>query len=979
MLDNNNEPEQYVPNCSYATWDNLSRKSNNENLSFLCVNLRSIGSKFAEFTSYLAKLKWKFKFIAVTESWLTPDKDVALEIEGYKSKSIYRSGNRRGGGIKLYFLESINVNVIENLTFVEDNCEMLTIEASISRFGKILVSCVYYPSSTNSRFDPFCDKITQLLDFSVDKKAVVMGDFNLNLTRHPNSSDTTKYVELFTEYGFTNEITINTYVLPSNNESKSCIDHLWNNLKCTRESYVLMPNIADHFAISCVFSLYANNLQKLVRFRDYSQVNIDNFQRNADNEFSMLNIVYNNVETSTLQLINSMKKIQNKYFPIKTKIITNKRSTAPWLTNTLIKCIRKKDRWYKMVKRKIITYRCYRNYCSRLRSLLRQAEKRYYSSKLGRLGRDSKGNWKVLNRLLNRNIKNLTADGFMIDGNMVTDKRKISNEFCKFFSEKPHTIQNAIPRTSSDFSHLVPHNPNTMSLFPTNETEVYRAIMSLNKNGLIDDLSSKFLKLGSFWISYHLALLFNLCIERAIYPSIFKTARVTPVFKNKGSREQMNNYRPISIICNLSKIFEKLLNSRLLNFFKSQSILSQNQFGFRENSNTELAAISLINRILPALENKTYAICIFLDFTACFDTVDRLLLFRKLERCGVRGKCIEFIKSFFNNRKHFVEYGGCSSEIVPQLLGVIQGSRNGPFFYDVYSNDLNSICEGANIMFADDTCLVFVGDNLSSLADRVNSKLDEINRWCSYNKLAINPPKSEFLIITRVKYHSIPTISIGTDQIKHVRSVKYLGLMVDDDLKFKKHGKYLKGKLSAYSGISYKIRHFLDVHTAKKYYYAFVFSTITYCVTVWGGILHNTRFGDILSRLQEKIVNNLFGRFSVSRDVFSEFRLLKIKDVHKLYVSLYMFKLIKLDSCPSLRNCISLNYPSHSYSTRQRDQAQLPFPYIRALRISYNYQFIQIWNSLPNSARNCDRLSIFKKTVTDHLMNSYHSPVTTIS
>ena len=354
-------------------------------------------------------------------------------------------------------------------------------------------------------------------------------------------------------------------------------------------------------------------------------------------------------------------------------------------------------------------------------------------------------------------------------------------------------------------------------------------------------------------------------------------------------------------------------------------------------------------------------------------TVDRPLLLQKLERYGVRGIALDLIKSFFENRKHYVEYGGCPSDVVPQPLGVIQGSRNGPFFYDVYSNDINSICEGANIMFADDTCLVYVGDDLSSLADRVNAKLEEVNRWCSFNKLAINPSKSEFLIISRSRSHPIPTIKIGADKINHVRSVKYLGLIVDDDLKFNNHGKYLKGKLSSYSGISYRIRLYLDVHTARKYYYAFVYSAITYCITVWGGILHHTRFGNILSRLQRKIVKNLFGRFSSTDNLFKEFKLLKIRDVHKLFVSMYMFKLIKLDECPSLRNCVTLNYPSHSYPTRQRDQAQLPIPHIRALRISFNYQFIDIWNELPSSAKNCDRLSIFKKTVVDYLINTYQN------
>ena len=343
----------------------------------------------------------------------------------------------------------------------------------------------------------------------------------------------------------------------------------------------------------------------------------------------------------------------------------------------------------------------------------------------------------------------------------------------------------------------------------------------------------------------------------------------------------------------------------------------------------------------------------------------------KLERYGVRGRALDFIRSYFKQRKHLVSYNDSVSEVFSQDIGVIQGSLNGPLFYDIYSNDLNLICNGANIMFADDTCLFYSGDDLEDLMADVNLKLKEIYDWCSYIKLSINPSKSEFMLITRRRVEVVPPLFMGSEEIGRHTSVKYLGLVIDDNMKYTSHGKHLKSKLSMYAGISFRLSHYLDVSSAKKYYYAFVYSSLTYCVTVWGGILQNTRFGSCLSRLQGRIVKNLFGKFSSERNLFKEFKILKVKDIHKLYASIYMFRMVRLDDCPVLDDTVNLDYPSHPYPTRQRDLAILPFPYIRSLRISYHYQFVNEWNSIPGNIRDARDLKTFKRSLTEFLISQY--------
>ena len=305
-----------------------------------------------------------------------------------------------------------------------------------------------------------------------------------------------------------------------------------------------------------------------------------------------------------------------------------------------------------------------------------------------------------------------------------------------------------------------------------------------------------------------------------------------------------------------------------------------------------------------------------------------------------------------------------------QNIGVIQGSKNGPFFYDVYSNDLNNICNGENIMYADDTCLVFSGDNLNILTRQINDKLKIIYDWCSFNRLLVNPSKSEFIIISRRKIDFIPNLLLGSDNIGHVKSVKYLGIVIDDNMKFNSHASHLKSKLSAIVGISFKIKHFLDINSSKKFYYAFTYSLISYCIIVWGGILNNTQFGDKLFNLQKKIVSNLFSKFCEENCIFKKFRILKIFDIHKLSVAIYMFKALSENDTNRLLN-FELNYPTHNYSTRQRNNAILPFPHIRSVKISFHYQFVKIWNSIPSNIKQINNFRSFKRDLINHFISLY--------
>ena len=744
---------------------------------------------------------------------------------------------------------------------------------------------------------------------------------------------------------------------------------MWTNINHVKESFVITPPFSDHHAICTYFSLNCEHNLVNIDFRDYSRRNIENFENNSSQEFSEFT-PGDDVESMSKNISIFLKKLQEKYFPKKNKKISNKRLRAPWITSDILKCIRKRYHWYKLVRRNVITRASYNHYCRCLTSLLLLAESHHCRKKLHGLKSNPKSNWKTINKLMNNNKKDVFQETFTIDGSKTSDLSTITNGFNDYFISYPASIRESITPPSSNIGiNPIPMNERNMFIYPATNEEIIKIIKGLKKEGGLDDISRRFLKLVSSKIAPHLSNLFNKCIQTGLYPTEFKTAKVTPVYK-KGQRDSVPNYRPISVLNNLSKIFETLIYNRIKSFFHTYDLLSKKQFGFREGSNTELATLHVINKIMPSIQNKKFAICVFLDYRACFDTICRNILFSKLERYGVRGLPLDLIKSYFHGRKQYVCIKDVHSRVKEQNIGVIQGSKTGPLFFDIYANDFNSIClNDENILYADDTSLVYLGDDVGNLCDHVNSRLTIMLNWCKVNQISLNVNKCEYMLITNRINYADPYIYIGNESVERTNCFKYLGVFLDSSLRFHKQVDTIYSRLSKVSGISYRLRYHLDESSAKKIYYAFVQSVLNYCVCVWGGVIRVFRWAECLEKIQKRILKNLF--YSIRNEcIFKNKGILKFTDLYKVSMAVYMHDIMS-GRLPSLAEFIPLETRNHPQNTRNRHQLITPFPRVATVQCSFGYQIIDIWNGVPENLKSIPSRKLFKKHLTRHFLDLY--------
>ena len=384
-------------------------------------------------------------------------------------------------------------------------------------------------------------------------------------------------------------------------------------------------------------------------------------------------------------------------------------------------------------------------------------------------------------------------------GQLFTDPSEISNCFAKYFENVPVNVRNKLPFTVPDFRKYLPKpSPHTIYFYDTDPLEIFNLINKLKNSCSTGDLDvpNQFLKMLAFPLSYIITYLTNRSINSGCMPRELKIGKQTPVFKSGPN--YFSNHRPITVVNSISKIIEKVVGTRFVNFLEQFALLNKKQFGFRKHHSTIHAMINLLDTCLEGLDQKLTVGGIFLDISKAFDCVDHEILFAKLENIGIRGIALDWFKSYLSDRELFVSIKNKSSMRYNLKYGIPQGSVLGPILFLIYINDVTNSSEKLSFsMFADDTALILKLDR-ESYNESMRSELQKVMLWFDANMLLLNVDKTKYIFFgpynnTIKALHScVPeylyklTILDDDDQITEHDEVKYLGVIFDNNLKFEK-------------------------------------------------------------------------------------------------------------------------------------------------------------------------------------------------
>ena len=455
----------------------------------------------------------------------------------------------------------------------------------------------------------------------------------------------------------------------------------------------------------------------------------------------------------------------------------------------------------------------------------------------------------------------------------------------------------------------------------------------------------------------------NISITNGYFPSCLKIAKIIPIFK-KGVNSDPSNYRPISLLPYLSKIFERIIHSRLTNYLTTNSIISSHQFGFQRGISTLDAVVSFTEFIYNGLNSKQSILNIFVDYAKAFDTVNHQILLRKLNKYGISGNTNTLFAGFLKDRKQYVYCNSAVSNVKTSNIGVPQGSILGPVLFLLVINDLPALSDNfAATMFADDCCLQFRGSNMNSLVSTCNDDLSLFEQWSNANKLSINVRKTQCMFISNTENILQPnSISIFNVCLDIVEKYKFLGVEIDNNVRFNDHIISIRGKISKTIGILFRLRDTLPRSSLKSIYYALIHPYIEYCLPIYGGTYEvhlNPLF--VLQKSALRAINNA-GYYDETNILFYNSKILKLHDLYKLDLAVYLYK------HPELRDAHRRN---HSYPTRFSSELLPPMERLRSSSQSVIYNAINIWNSLPSDLQNSTSLDIFKTRYKELLFAQY--------
>ena len=948
------EISDHLANCTYIDQKSVRTAKSNE-LSVLSLNIRSVNKNLSKLSDNINEYQ-KFDVICLNETNCNLEKlpngldDLCLE--GFHTPIVQDPARAscKGGGLITYVHERVcPLDDIEKMDIgidptVDGEFLFVKIKSCKGNNSTHVIGNVYRsPSHKPKNFVERYENVLLKLNRHNKKQVLIMGDLNVDLIKHDQDEIGQSIVDAAADHGFIQVISRPTRVT---DHSATLIDHIYTN-KIHRlvSSNVITLDISDHLATNIIVSLDSNfdraasigirrpnsesDASESSEYRIFNEVNDAQFINYiAEENWDIPNDLDANGKYNKFAEI--YNKHYNNAYPLKSKRIRRKHERVdpkPWITAWLEDaCHRKNTLYHKYINDPTIankiTYQKMNKFTEKHIDI---AKNKYYTKYFNEYKDNSRKQWQMINSLLNRKKSRIKINKLIDEnGQEITNDNDIADKFNEYFSNIASNLKSGIEKDASNNYGAFLKNAVSNSIYvrPVQPQEVNDIIGKLKNKTTLDTKISA-IKLASNDLKFNQALskIITSSLNEGIFPDELKLARVVPIHK-EGSKTDVSNYRPISLLTSFSKIYEKIMHNRIVEFMDANNSLHEMQYGFRSGRSCEHALLTAKNILLESLNKKQISLLLMIDFSKAFDLVEHDVLLKKLSHYGIRGVALNWLKSYLQNREQFVAVNSKDSNKSTMKYGVPQGSILGPLLFLIYINDIPGICEFAKfVLYADDANIIISGENMIEIEEKCNILLHVLSSWVKSNGLLLNLKKTNYMVFTRLRKTQELNLLIDNKPIKRVTEAKFLGVIVDDRLTWTSHVKALKAKMSRYVGIMYKIKRHIPLAVRLQIYNSFVQCRVNYCCLVWG-FSSKSNIESIFSRQKKGLraimpgyVQYFFKDGKLPSGTKSSFTKYNILTIHSIIVQnalIFMHKISLFTKLlpQSLKNTIPGNAPT---------------------------------------------------------------------
>ena len=553
----------------------------------------------------------------------------------------------------------------------------------------------------------------------------------------------------------------------------------------------------------------------------------------------------------------------------------------------------------------------------------------------------------------------------------------IAEAFNDFFVSIGPKLSAEIVHDAQDLSE----NPSTspVTLFTLSEISEYEVFLLLSnlktsKSTGMDSIPARVLKISAEIISPSLTWIFNLCIKTGVYIDDWKKAWVVPIFKSED-RKKCENYRPISILPIISKIFERSVFNQLYEFLNANNLLSKHQFGFRPQHSTLAALIQMCDAWYENMDNGELNGVVFIDIRKAFDSINHNILLRKMkEQFGISNIELKLFESYLSDREQVSFVNGAMSAPKRIVCGVPQGSILGPLLFLLYINDLPDCLEKSTpCLYADDSQIFSSAKDCVELNANLNHDLNNVSQWLVNNKLQHHSTKTKLMYVgsnhNLAKIDNEFPVMINDQLIPRVHSISCLGVKLDETLNWDEHIEMVCKKVGAGIGILKRIKPYVPANTLISIYNALIQPYFDYCSPLWG--VCNKTLRDNLQKFQNRAARIIAGAsYEIrSADVLRTLDWENLETRWHLTKAKFLYKVLSNSAAPTLKDSfISRNTLLNNYNLRNsQTDLTLPKPNREFLKRTFKYCGAYLWNNLPLEAKQAQSIYLFKSCIKQNL------------